>query len=466
MYKKYIALFWLLAFFSAVAHAEDEKPNCGILALWHAASLLGERLSLEEVGNHFPERTSEVTLYDISNAAQELGFYPSGVRIDWDDLLDLETPAIAWINKNHFMVIERTEDDQIITLNSESMPAFYSKKEFENIWSGETLLLSRRPIDAIRVSGPPRIKFRELRHDFSPLESDEETSHTFLFRNIGESTLSIIKIESCCRCYGEITGNEDIQSNESSSITVRFKAGETPGIQKCHVIVHTNDPQNPRADLLLTGSVSRTLWANPSFLHFNNVLPGQKKQADIYILETGKNKLTINQVESDSPYLNMTCKGDAVTTVGFPRWIVHVDLFAPPDMGEYDNRIIVHSNNPQNPVLNIPVNIRVVDDWEVLPDNVYFGIAQPGEKIRRTIFIQNRSGCVFEISDIQTKQLPINIIMDAFPQKTFHKVLLEMLVPTSKGTLKGNIDISVVYVSNGKDYMRKIVLPVSCFVRD
>lgn len=125
-----------------VPPTKEETINCGIIALWYCARLEGIDSSPDKIKALFKPEKKELSLYNLYQAAHELGLSAMGVRMKWEELLELKSPAIAWVNKDHFVVVERAAGKNILVVDYPKPAKLYTREEFEKIWSGELLIIN------------------------------------------------------------------------------------------------------------------------------------------------------------------------------------------------------------------------------------------------------------------------------------------------------------------------------------
>lgn len=130
--------------------------------MWYCARLEGVAISMDEISSLFKPETEEISMYDLFQTAQKLGLSAMGVRMSWEELLGLKSPAIAWVNKNHFVVVERVVGDKILVVDYPNPAKLYTQEKFEKIWSGELLIVSRLEVHQFKEGSPPKIVFKEL----------------------------------------------------------------------------------------------------------------------------------------------------------------------------------------------------------------------------------------------------------------------------------------------------------------
>lgn len=105
-----------------------------------------------------------------------------------------------------------------------------------------------------------KILFDEEFHDFGTVGQGPVLEYSFKFTNKGKSPLIIEKVQPSCGCTGATTGGQnEYAKGESGEIKVTFNTQGRTGHQEKHVIVFTNDPDMPQANLKFTCNIDEKM---------------------------------------------------------------------------------------------------------------------------------------------------------------------------------------------------------------
>ena len=117
--------------------------ECGPQSLLVICNLLGVDASFEELAelSAFSPQTG-TTMAGLYTAAQSKKLNPVGVKASIADLKQLEMPAIAHVNQDHFLVISRMEENGIDLQDPVGLYGMLTPDEFEKIWDGHLLLFT------------------------------------------------------------------------------------------------------------------------------------------------------------------------------------------------------------------------------------------------------------------------------------------------------------------------------------
>lgn len=86
---------------------QAEVSECGLACLAMAAAHAGHRVDLGGLRRRYPVSAKGATLAELMRIAGELELSPRAVRLDLDELGELQLPAILHWDLNHFVLLER-----------------------------------------------------------------------------------------------------------------------------------------------------------------------------------------------------------------------------------------------------------------------------------------------------------------------------------------------------------------------
>lgn len=108
-----------------------------------------------------------------------------------------------------------------------------------------------------RRSNDPIAEFDMVSYDFGNVLQGKETKAVFTLTNRGESPLIIEDIKVSCGCTLVEWTKDPILPEQSSEIVVKYNTNII-GTIKRSIVVNTNDRQQERILLMLTGNVVTT----------------------------------------------------------------------------------------------------------------------------------------------------------------------------------------------------------------
>ena len=170
-----------------------EVSNCGVQSVLSLARLLGKMPSQTQADalcRAYPQ--SEVSMFDVQQAAKQIGIAVEGVKATLPELEKRGQPFIA-VLPNHFAFVERVEGDWVRYQVGEGFQ-IESRAQFESKYQGKALALAaNQPSNALRVS--PSIIY----WDKVPFGSPEKTA-TVTLTNTGNAPVALGNVSTSCSC--------------------------------------------------------------------------------------------------------------------------------------------------------------------------------------------------------------------------------------------------------------------------
>lgn len=142
----------------------------------------------------------------------------------------------------------------------------------------------------------PVAKVESTAFDFGAIDQNDQVSHTFTIKNVGDQDLEILRTRTTCGCTVAKPSQKIMKPGQTSDIAVTFSSGRRKGVQNKKITVQTNDPNNDTIVLELTGSVSERLTFDPARLRIKDVEAGTPYVQKVVITNAGKEAVTIKEI--------------------------------------------------------------------------------------------------------------------------------------------------------------------------
>jgi len=174
-----------------------------------------------------------------------------------------------------------------------------------------------RPAHSLRPAPPtlaelsadepqPRVLVEENEHDFGFVQPWEDCHHTFVLRNVGDAP-STLKVDSttCVCTVGGLSSSVLYPGGKvRAAVTVKPKINEEVFCQSA--TIRTQDPENERITLRVSGAVRKMIEAAPPHLEFTNLRPGQSASDEVVVFSQVWDGFRIARVTPSRP--EVTCR--------------------------------------------------------------------------------------------------------------------------------------------------------------
>ncbi|MEI6632235.1 MAG: DUF1573 domain-containing protein [Chlamydiota bacterium] len=255
------------------------------------------------------------------------------------------------------------------------------------------------PQPAATPKGPqPKIVFEELKHDFGEVVGVEKVEHIYRFRNNGPGELKVDKVSTTCGCTAALISSKEIPPGGKGEIKTTFTVGGRQGKQTKHIYVFSNDPIEPKACLILEGTIIPPLAVEPA----NVMLQDTKSESarTVRILQTMPEELTIEEPTTRLNLVTAKLRSDQPEN-GKKRYTIEITLKPDLETGRYSENLTVVTNCKTKPKIEIPVRITVNGDITASPSRISLGQLAPGQEVTRSITLASTRDQAFTILKIE-----------------------------------------------------------------
>jgi hypothetical protein len=215
------------------------------------------------------------------------------------------------------------------------------------------------------------IEMDKLIHDFGEIIQDEKVDVVFKILNVGTGFLVIEDVETSCGCTATKIVKEIIPPGEESELEVEFDSYSYTGDISKDITLTTNDPDEERVNLVITGHVKEILSFNPRYIHFSNVLRGQTASKTLYIAPAiPLDEYHIINIKSTADYLSAKYKR-LIEAGGYE---IELNLSEETPVGHLTEYITIYTNIEIKPTYRIMVTGSIRSTVEVKPKYLFFNL--------------------------------------------------------------------------------------------
>ena len=318
---------------SAASHQHDDEEvrafgpetpqraflECGPRSLLIVCQILGIDANFDELteASDFSERTG-TTMAGLYKAAVTKQLNPVGVKTTIANLYHLEMPVIAYVNKDHFLVVTQANPGQIRIRDPIQKYDSLTLEEFEKIWDGALLIftLDREEVVLSSVASSPQslpLQVTESRHHFGEAFGGQELKHIFTFTNTGANPVQITDIHSTCYCTTAFLSDKSIAPGQSGQIEVTFNVPSKNEKVEERVQLHTNSLQQPTLEFSVTANARLPLVPMPEHIVLGSFSPSAFKAKTFILRQALDRPVKVQSVTTDSEYLTVEKQIDSAT---------------------------------------------------------------------------------------------------------------------------------------------------------
>ena len=277
----------------------------------------------------------------------------------------------------------------------------------------------------------PKIVFDEQTYDFRKVFIGENVQHKYKFKNIGQGELIINSVKSSCGCTAALVSKKNLLTNEAGEVEVKFNPGFYVGRVSKSVTVNSNDPENPKFKLTITGEVAEEITLNPKRVIFGMIKKGEKCSRNLEIKPTAGVGIEIKKVESPNQYVTILRKSDTEYQIDFTKY---------DNIGRFNGIVFVYTNSKKQERIDVPFSGEVVGDVTYYPENISFGNIRKGLDVKRTVIINFISKEV-KIEKIEVEPANVSYAMSELNNMTSKRIDLKLRNDIAIGKISGSLKI-------------------------
>lgn len=264
------------------------------------------------------------------------------------------------------------------------------------------------PLSAAAIDPPPGlatgplIRFSERTWDFGPLRQHVQVSHTFTIRNAGTAVLRILKVEPDCGCTIATPADTVLAPGQSTALDVTFTSRDFEGPQRKVIIIETNDPAEPRIDLLLLADVQPDISIKPSrLIDFRNVPRGSEVVRELIFKADPDVPFSVSAPDAAADWVRWSVARDPGSG---NAWKVTIRLRPDAPYGRFNERVEVPVSHPRYNKMRI--TLRGLIHGHFVPDEVgiNFGSVKSGRSLERTLKLQSHGRHSYRITRARATQ--------------------------------------------------------------
>jgi len=215
----------------------------------------------------------------------------------------------------------------------------------------------------------PKIYSQKGTFNFGDIQEGKLFKHNFTIANKGDKELKISKVRASCGCTAVKPAKNILQPGDSTNIMVTFNSAHRSGLQRKHVYVYSNDPENPQVRLSFTANVVNEkikkrlangpeIYLQSNQYNFGTVQSGTVVTGKLRIKNSGKGKLLIDRVETSAKYLTAEVNKNMIASGSVGE--ISIRFNSEKRIGKLTRTVTIYSNDPRNPREIITVFINIV----------------------------------------------------------------------------------------------------------
>ncbi|HMP72379.1 MAG TPA: DUF1573 domain-containing protein [Kiritimatiellia bacterium] len=261
------------------------------------------------------------------------------------------------------------------------------------------LVLSALAFTPLRADEPtpqgPRISVDNMIFDFGVADNSQIIEHTYVIRNIGDTTLELREIRPTCGCTVADVSSRSIPPGGESRITSKLSLPGRTGRQSKPIIVRSNDPEQPEIRLVMSGTFTSAVQVTPDRFFFGQVEPNHTLSFEISVNAQSERDVNIISVQPADGF-----SADIEVHEPGRRSSVKVSATTPPEPGVFNGWVRIMTDHPARSMIEVPISGNVVGALIVAPPEITLSARHQGP-VTRYIVLRAGTGGMFQIESVE-----------------------------------------------------------------
>ena len=307
----------------------------------------------------------------------------------------------------------------------------------------------------------PEITVSEKGWDFGTRLQGEMDKKVITIANNGDEILVIKKVEVTCGCISTVLNDKVVPVGDNVTLTLKLDTRRGEGEIKKFVILHSNDPKQPRLQMPMTGTIN-TIWnVSTQILNLGAVKNGAPFETSFTINVRKGHKVKIVNIMTNSGFL-VTEPKRFENEDGSYGWKIKVTLSDKIQTGYFEDIILVQTDDKVIPQRGMRAVGEILSSTKMTPKKLNFGVLVPGRKKTLTIRLEKEQGIGLEVLETNCKDKSISTEIVEVEKGKIYEVKVTVDPKAGERELRGRLHITVEEpggVVLNVDYYGRILLP-------
>lgn len=298
----------------------------------------------------------------------------------------------------------------------------------------------------------PRLTLVEPVKDFGTVPKGQKLDWSFEVKNTGTADLEILSVKPACGCtvadYDKV-----IKPGQTGKVTAHVDTTQFAGPISKAVMLETNDPSAPSAQVTVAAIVKPYVDAFPAgFVRFN-MIQGDVEKQSITLFSEEEEPFEIVRIETPSDYIKAEHakldSGSMVPKVGRANQNQYrIDITVGGEdakVGPLAEKVRIVTNSKHQPDYLLSVSGVIRPSFRVEPSGINFGDVSPAEaSATRTITVRSndlKTPEQFVVTKVESGVAGLTTSIAPTERKGEYTVTLQVGKDAKPGVIDGNVTL-------------------------
>lgn len=303
------------------------------------------------------------------------------------------------------------------------------------------------PFTLSREGRQPKVDIDTTTYNFGRLAVGATGQHEFVIRNVGEATLKLAQGPRTCKCTVGKLGTDEVPPGGTATIHMEWDPPHETSSFLQTATIWTNDPEHPKLELKVEGSVVPLIRTIPEGTWTVGVLSdGQQTKVKGTIVSFLKDSFDITSIETSSDHVQVTYRPleehELQRFDGLSGYELTCAVSSEMPVGAFNERVRVHLSLEEAPLVSLEVRGTRVGPFQVIGPGwaqeqqlLRMGRcrAADGKKVQISLFVTAPTGQAVEFGTPEVTPPVIDVTVrrdESFSTATGrYRFLVELAVP-------------------------------------
>jgi len=247
---------------------------------------------------------------------------------------------------------------------------------------------------AVCSAQAPTITVDQPHFDFGRIGNEAKVVHRFKVANTGTADLNISRLNASCGCTSTVIGQWTLKPGQGTEIEATFNPTGFRGLIHKSIQVSSNDPKTPILGLSFDADVTREIMPSTESIFFQDLQRSEPRKSSVRFFSSSGQPVKLTQaLTPGAPYLST-----AIRTEGKDGWVdITLDgRQIAPGRTVGTDAVVVHTDNPKVPIINITVQWELRAAFVTDPVRVAW-VETAGRELRSKVSVKQVDAKPFRI---------------------------------------------------------------------
>lgn len=198
---------------------------------------------------------------------------------------------------------------------------------------------------------PARLLFSPVAINFGDPRRTEKVSAEVYVPSFDEDKIEVTSVTSSTPYVTAELSPSKCKDRPGYFVTATLKPGAPVGELKGQITITSDHPKQPNAELPVTATIRSSIALDRDSFFLGLLKKGQTRSAAVIVSRVAKDPLRISKIDNPLDHLTV----DVVPKVDGKEYVLTATLKADTPVGNVKGDIVVHTSDPDQPEIKIPV---------------------------------------------------------------------------------------------------------------